>query len=321
MRIEIIAIVAAGLLLPASTPLQAGPRGRSIGFGPGRSLDARKALLEAGELEITGEVRAVPAGYIPGAGPDVGKPEQPVEWVPIPGTDSAPLPHWTACGSGRGFCLGTTTLGSAELPVREIVIRDFEMSKTPVTVEQYGECVARGQCTRPDDEDFCNWGKPGRERHPANCVDWEQARRYADFMGARLPTESEWEYAATGGGMNRMYPWGNEAPTCERAVMYGDDRYGCGENATMPVCSKPAGNTVHGLCDMSGNVWEWVQDKYWLSYSRAPADGGAVEGSGLNRVLRGGSFVSSIEDTLRSDYRYADDPRRRCNTFGFRIAR
>lgn len=103
---------------------------------------------------------------------------------------------------------------------------------------------------------YCNSDKPGRQLHPVNCVDWEQANQYAKFKGARLPSDAEYEYAATSGGKNQKYPWGNEDETCDKAVMSGKGDYGCGSEATMPVCSKPAGNTAKGLCDMVGNVWQ-----------------------------------------------------------------
>jgi len=60
--------------------------------------------------------------------------------------------------------------------------------------------------------------------------------------------------------------------------MYGSGGDGCGKNGTWPVCSKPAGNTAQGLCDMAGNVAQWVQDKFYNTYNGAPADGSAREG-------------------------------------------
>lgn len=259
-------------------------------------------------------------GYIPGADPNLGKPVQPVEWVTIDGTDANPLAHWKACGEGKGFCMGTTNGNGDELPIREVTIKTFEMSKTAVTVEQYAECMIKGECTKPDTGRYCNWGKTGRERHPVNCVNWGQANQYAKFKNARLPSESEWEYAATSGGKNQKYPWGNEDATCERAVMYGNGGYGCGNKSTMDVCSKPAGNTAQGLCDMAGNVWEWVQDKYQDSYAQTPTDGKAFEGAGSYRVVRGGSFRDRDAARLRADNRSLDDPGS-SGLIGFRLAR
>jgi len=187
------------------------------------------------------------------------------------------------------------------------------MSKTDVTVEQYAECVIKGECTEPVTGDYCNWGKAGRQLHPVNCVDWNQAQAYAKFKGARLPSEAEFEYAATSGGRNQKYPWGNQEPTSELAVF--------NTNSTMPVCSKPNGNTAQGLCDMAGNVWQWVQDKYQDSYKGATVDGSAVEGTGSDRVIRGGSFYNSVASFLRADCRDNYVPGHRGANVGFRLVR
>jgi len=238
-------------------------------------------------------------GYVAGNDPSAGVPVKPVEWVSI---------------SGGKFTMGTDADGFADAkPIHEVAIKTFQMSKTLVTVEQYAECVSKGKCTEPGKGDYCNWGETGRQNHPVNCVNWDQANQYAGFKGGRLPSESEWEYAATSGGKNQKYPWGNADATSELAVM---DNYG-----TMPVCSKPVGNTAQGLCDMAGNVWQWVQDKYQNSYNGAPADGGAFEAAGSLRVIRGGSFYNVTARNLRADFRNQTGPGSSSDILGFRIAK
>ena len=257
-------------------------------------------------------VPTVLKGYVAGNYPSISAPVKPVEFISIP--------------AGK-FTMGTDSgVGSVEdtTPIHEVAIKTFDMSKTAVTVEQYAECVIKGGCTKPATGDYCNWGVAGRQLHPVNCVDWHQATQYAKFKGARLPSESEWEYAATSGGKNQKYPWGNDEPTCDRAVMMdGYGSYGCGKNSTMPVCSKPAGNTAQGLCDMAGNVWQWVQDRYQDSYKGTPVDGSAFEGQGPSsaRVVRGGSFGFGCASTLRADYRFVFDRGTRGGVIGFRLAR
>jgi formylglycine-generating enzyme required for sulfatase activity len=103
--------------------------------------------------------------------------------------------------------------------------------------------------------------------------------------------------------------------------MKSNSGYGCGTNSTMPVCSKPKGNTAQGLCDMSGNVWQWMQDKYQDSYKGAPVDGSAFEGAGSGRVIRGGSFGRDNARHLRADYRNVSDPGYRNDYVGFRLVR
>ncbi|MBI5202032.1 MAG: formylglycine-generating enzyme family protein [Elusimicrobia bacterium] len=237
-----------------------------------------------------------------------------VEWVSVPG--------------GK-FEMGTNENSGIfrdAKPVHQVAIKAFQMSKTLVTVEQYAECVRMGACTEPAAGAYCNWGKPDRLNHPVNCVDWEQAGRFAAFKGARLPTEAEWEYAATGGGRNQKYPWGDAPANCELAVMRGSGGSpGCDGSGTMPVCSRPKGNAQFAsggeLCDAVGNVWQWVQDHYKTSYAGAPTDGGAVVDIGPSRVLRGGAFVYEQPDYLRADFRGSTMSFLRSNTVGFRVAR
>jgi len=234
-------------------------------------------------------------------GPSAGTPRKPVEFVTLPG--------------GK-FTMGTDNGDSDAKPTHEVTIATFDMSKTLVTVEQYAECVTKGACKTPDKGVFCNWGLTDRQRHPINCVSWKDADDFAKFAGARLPSEAEWEYAAKSGGQDQKYPWGNEAPTCDKVVMGG-----CDNNGTMPVCSRSAGNTKQGLCDMAGNVWQWVQDKYQDSYDKAPRDGSAFEAAGSYRVMRGGSFFYTVAGPLRADTRGDGDPAYRLGNIGFRLAR
>ena len=152
------------------------------------------------------------------------------------------------------------------------------------------------------------------------CVDWDQAKAYAEWVGGRLPSEAEWEYAARSAGKSRKYPWGNEAPSCERTVM-NLGGWGCGRDATWPVCSKTAGNTEQGLCDMAGNVWEWTQDWYHDSYNGAPTDGSAWESpTGSHRVNRGGSWYC-VAANVRAADRIRGAPGVRDDSLGFRAAR
>jgi formylglycine-generating enzyme required for sulfatase activity len=227
-----------------------------------------------------------------------------LEWVRIP---------------GGSFEMGSTDGNSNEMPVHTVRIRTFDLMKTEVTVGQYRACVRAVACTEPDKGGYCNYDKFDRENHPINCVEWYQAQAFARWAGSRLPTEAEWEYAARSGGKEQRYPWGNEEATCARAVM-DDGGDGCGKDSPWPVCSKPQGNSTHGVCDLAGNVWEWVQDPYHSSYTGAPSDGSAWEGGASGRVFRGGSWYSSASG-LRPAYRIWRGPSGRSFNLGFRLAR
>ncbi|MBU1898178.1 formylglycine-generating enzyme family protein, partial [Myxococcota bacterium] len=218
---------------------------------------------------------------------------------------------------GGSFQMGSNKRSDYEKPVHTVRVRDFSIGKTEVTVGQYRACVAAGACSEPYTGGNCNWGQSGREDHPINCVNWDQAKAFASWAGGRLPSEAEWEYAARSQGQGREYPWGNAQASCSYAVM-DDGGNGCGQDRTWPVCSKPRGNTEQGVCDMSGNVWEWVAD-YYGSYSSTPRDG-TEHLSGSERVYRGGSWNGNAS-RLRAADRYRFGPGFRFNGLGFRVAR
>jgi formylglycine-generating enzyme required for sulfatase activity len=238
----------------------------------------------------------------------------------------------TICGDT--YQMGSLAGNSNEEPLHQVTVPAFEMLQSEVTVAQYGQC---GSCGVPSTDTYCNWDEVGYEDHPVNCVTWQQAVDYCTWVGGRLPTESEWEYAARSGGQDITYPWGDEEATCDYAVMDDDNHtYGCDTGRTWSVCSKsPAGDSDQGLCGLSGNVWEWVQDWYhgcydcsqcpgdWdCDYSTvAPADGMAWEvPSGSERVIRGGGLVHDAF-AVRASIRGASGPGGTAIDHGFRCAR
>ncbi len=208
-----------------------------------------------------------------------------------------------------------------ESPYHEVTLSGYYIDKTEVTVDDYADCVTAGACTVPSTySSYCNWGVSGKTDHPVNCVNWTQAGEYCTWAGKRLPTEAEWEKAARGTD-GRKYPYGNETVTCDYAVMHeGSD--GCGKGGTIDVCSKsPAGDSPYGLCDMAGNVWEWVSDWYDSGYyTNSPASNPTGPVSGSTRVIRGGSFAT-FDHALRASHRNYDHPSVDVAYLGFRCAR
>jgi formylglycine-generating enzyme required for sulfatase activity len=239
-----------------------------------------------------------------------------MEWVSLP---------------GGSFRMGSEEGQADEKPVRRVTLGGFEMARTETTVGQYRACVEAGACRSPhwDDGACYVWtgGGTGKgvapsslrgERQPIVCVDWHQAKAFCEWAGGRLPTEAEWEYAARSGGKAKKYPWGDATATCARAVMNEGSGIGCGKDRTWPVCSKPAGNTEQGLCDMAGNVWEWVSD--WKgAYPAAGQTNPGGPRSGSARVTRGGFGI--VPSTLRAANRNSYPPGFADVVSGFRCAR
>lgn len=232
----------------------------------------------------------------------------------------AVAPNWTLIPGGS-YQMGSTAGNPDEQPVHKVTVADFGIMKNEVTVAQYLSCTQAGACSNPNTGGNCNWGMAGKENHPINCVSWKQAVDFCTWVMGRLPSEAEWEYAARGGGLSRIYPWGDQAPTCQYAVIK-EDTPGCGTGGTWPVCSLPAGNTPQGLCDMAGNVFEWIQDWYLETYEGAPQDGSAREApAGLFRVIRGGSWYMNGANARSSGPRHHYNPTFLDHQVGFRCVR
>jgi len=195
-----------------------------------------------------------------------------------------------------------------EKPQHRVYLDAFWMDRTEVTKDQYQQCVAAGKCAAPS----CRG--TGQGNHPVVCVSWQDAADYCAWAGRRLPTEAEWEKAARGTD-GRKYPWGNEAPDCNR-LNYG----GCVNNNTSAVGSYPKGASPYGALDMAGNVWEWVADWYDAKYyAGSSARNPTGPASGEYRVVRGGSWFGH-QRGVRAAYRdrYLPDY---CNVnIGFRCA-
>jgi formylglycine-generating enzyme len=183
-------------------------------------------------------------------------------------------------------------------------ILPFAMDVTEVTVAAYRRCVNDGACqsTNLKGED-CNWDRPGRERHPINCADWNEAQAFCAWAGKRLPTKYEWQFAARGRD-GRSYPWGNESPWEQVGSARGSlclER----EAGTCPSGIATRDRGPFGIMDLAGNVSEWT-----------------VSTQDDSRVRCGGEWHSSgFGRRVDIFCRYGDAPTSRSSWVGFRCAR
>ena len=158
--------------------------------------------------------------------------------------------------------------------------------------------------------------------HPVIFVGWYEADAYCRWAGRRLPTEAEWEAAAAGeptaGGTalaahKRLYPWGDEAPTAERANLDAH-LLGC-----VDVAALPAGDSAFGCRQMLGNVWEWTATDFlpYPGFVVDPYEEYSVPWFGTHKVLRGGCWATRGR-LLRNTWRNFYTPDRRDVFAGFR---
>ena len=230
--------------------------------------------------------------------------------------------------NAKGKDVGKGHLADSDRPHRVVLTRPFCMDETEVTVAAYKECVDAGTCQAPKVAEVrANY--PRKLDHPVNEVAWDKAKQFCEARGKELPTEAQWEWAATGGD-GRKWPWGNDFPaSCEFAdftigllISPGGDS-GCHGGGTSPVRAHPRGNkTWPGgvLYDLAGNVWEWCLDNY-LPYSEADAtDPLVVDPRSQVHVVRGGGWNRSVRG-IQAAFRGAAIHTYEVGGLGFRCVR
>ncbi len=269
--------------------------------------------------------------------------------VPPP-IDADPGDTWTRPADGMTmvyvsagqFEMGSKDGDSDEQPAHTVTLDGFWIDRVEVTNAQFVAFLnVRGNQTEGgetwfdlEDEDCLielvggeYRPKEGYADHPVIEVSWYGAEAYCKWAGGRLPTEAEWEYAARG-PEGYTYSWGDvfdctkgnfdDETIINRYVVPGGE--GCdGFDRTAPAGSFPGGASWCGALDMSGNVWEWVNDWYVSDYyNRSPGENPPGPESGTSKVLRGGSWDVNSEYDLRAANRYSSGSSISYSYVGFR---
>ena len=282
-------------------------------------------------------------------------PPAPVVALPKPGSvihDCATCPAMTVLAAGhfqQGAAPGESDSTAFDKPLHSVNVgRSLAMATNAVTVNDFQQFVAAtGRdmqgCDTYDDgwkhRPKSSWKDPGFAQtgtHPVTCVSWNDAVAYAAWVSAktgykyRLPSASEWEYAARAGG-EAAQPWApGGADACANANVADQSAarrypgwtvFACNDSYvyTAPVGSFKA--NAFGLNDMLGNVFQWMEDCWNADYAGAPADGSArSDGNCSEHELRGGSWFSTPA-YVRAGYRNHFAADYRTSTVGIRLVR
>lgn len=299
----------------------------SASAGPSSSAAAQTPLPEADPVAApeTAPVAAPEKASVTAAEPPAPPPPPLESWAEVVGEKRDPatgLPlevrrridgaAMVLVPSGE-FKFGDTrgTGSQNERPARKVRIsRPFYLDVHEVTWERFRKFAS---ATSRDMPHAPPWG--AKDDHPVVNVLWKDATGYAEWAGGRLPTEVEWEYAAKGGGEDRVFPWGNE---------YAPEKANDASSklaTTSPVGSYPEGVSRWGSHDLAGNVWEWCSDGFVFdSHSRLPDGAADPVGSvdAISRNLRGGSFLMEQKD-VRTSMRQWLGQAEATRNIGFRV--
>jgi gamma-glutamyl hercynylcysteine S-oxide synthase len=270
---------------------------------------------------------------------------------PPPGDDTLPAERFVP---GGPFTMGTSTEPWAldnERPGHRVDVPSFWIDTTPVTNAAYARFIEAGGYDDPrwwTPEGWTHrqqagleaplfWARasgtplgwtrrvfgrvePVEPAEPVVHADFHEASAYARWAGRRLPTEAEWEKAARHDpvtGRSRRYPWGDEEPAPERANL------GQRHLRPAPAGAYPAGESVYGVRQLIGDVWEWTSSRFgpYPGFRAWPyREYSEVFFGGDHRILRGGSFGADPA-AVRATFRNWDHPVRRQIFSGFRCAR
>ncbi len=237
-----------------------------------------------------------------------------------------------------GSVEGDFIAAADEFPQQKVTLKSFYMDKYEVSAAQYAsflnqldsylnacdgeDCFlprSRAGNTSYIQEEDLGAGQvqyiplTGYANFPVNFVNWFGAKAYCEYVGGRLPTEAEWEYAARGTD-GRLYPWGNDPPGQGLAVFQSTF------DELKPVDALPAGASPFGIFGMAGSMWEWTADWYAEDqYELGIQENLTGPETGFMRVLRGGAWPENNEaDRIRTANRHSMEPTFFSGAAGFR---
>jgi formylglycine-generating enzyme required for sulfatase activity len=209
------------------------------------------------------------------------------------------------------FCGDGGLTSEDEWPARVVTLSAFSIHRREVTQAEYERCRLAGSCPMPS----CQYNPATFGARPVVCVTRAAAASYCAWLGARLPTEAEWEKAARGvdGG---LYPWGNAPADATRASFNTTVGNDWGLTGRFPAGASPWG----GL-DLAGHVAEWVADNYSATaYQTEPLVNPRGPDAGFQGVIRGGDWASAASE-LRCSARQPVALSLALLNIGFRCAR
>jgi len=242
------------------------------------------------------------------------------------------------------FLMGAADGDGDERPVHRVYLSEFFIGRFPVTNDEYARFVRAAGYPAPSvrglpliaaggrDSIFKEFAAPyawpdgeppkGHGNHPVVLVRYDDALAYCAWLSAtlgrtaRLPTEAEWEKAARGGVDGARYPWGDDIDQSRGNYLADPDSKR--QHGTRPTGTYPP--NAYGLCDVIGNVWEWVADWYGADYyGQGDAKNPQGPATGNLRIVRGASWVTDDVAMMRSAYRHKVPPDTYAYSIGFRI--